>query len=112
MAQKQSALAAVQNHQSAPTEAAIVLRSARQTRALDALVATRGWITREAIDRAAGCSNGPDLIRQLRQKLGYDAIEMQHFDATDRDGRACKPGYYRLSDQGRARLAELGGAPC
>lgn len=80
----------------------------RQERALNVLAL--GWITREALDRAAGCSNGPDLVRQLRQKLGSDAIETRQVDAIDRDGQLCKPGQYRLTDTGHQRLAQKGGS--
>lgn len=79
-----------------------------QTRALAAL--QRGhWVAREQIDRIAGASNGPAVIAAIREKLGTDAVEMRRVDATDRDGRPCKPGRYRLTEQGRARLAEMGG---
>lgn len=76
----------------------------RKLRAL-ALLTPGHWVTRETFDREVGASNGPDLIQQIRRKLGYDAIEMQHFDATDRDGKPCRPGRYRLTEQGRERLA-------
>lgn len=75
----------------------------RQTRAL-ALLAPGHWVTREQLDRGAGASNSPDLIQQLRRKLGDDAIETQHFDALDRDGKPCRPGQYRLTHKGRERL--------
>lgn len=65
------------------------------------------WLPRESVDRIAGASNGPQVIRELRQKLGYDAIEMQRVEATDRDGRGCKPGRYRLTLTGRERLRAL-----
>ena len=78
----------------------------RQTRAL-AMLKPGHWITREQLDRGAGASNSPDLIQQLRRKLGQDGIEMEHFDATDRDGRPCRPGRYRLTEQGGARLAQI-----
>lgn len=82
----------------------------RQTRVLQALKGTGGWIYREAIDRIADASNGPDVISRLRQKLGADAIEMERVQAVDRDGYPIKPGRYRLTDLGRQRLAEKGGA--
>lgn len=78
----------------------------RQSRALAVLLPGQ-WITREQLDRAAGASNSPDLIQQLRRKLGHDAIETQHFDALDRDGKPCRPGRYRLTEQGGARLAQI-----
>lgn len=76
----------------------------RQTRLLEALLQASDWISRESVDRIAGASNGPQIILELRRKVtGHDGIEMQKADATDRDGRACKPGRYRLTAQGRQR---------
>ena len=83
--------------------------SPREARALTALAHAQDWIAREEIDRIAGASNGPAVIAAIREKLGADAVEMRRVDATDRDGRPCRPGQYRLSEQGRARLAEMGG---
>lgn len=80
----------------------------RQARVAGALLRAEGWISREAIDRIAGTSNGPEVVRQLRQRLGREAIEMQRVDAIDRDGQPCKPGRYRLTPEGRAKLAEMG----
>ena len=49
---------------------------------------------------------GHTAFEALRRKVtGYDGIEMQKADATDRDGKACKPGRYRLSTEGRKRAA-------
>ncbi len=76
----------------------------RQSRAL-ALLMPGHWVARETFDREVGASNGPDLIQQLRRKLGHGAIETQHFDVIDRDGKPCRPGRYRLTDEGRERLA-------
>lgn len=81
----------------------------RQARAL-ALLGSGHWVTRETFDREAGASNGPDLIQQLRRKLGHDAIETQHFDALDRDGKPCRPGRYRLTEKGCELLAAQKGA--
>ena len=78
----------------------------RQSRALEMLKPGH-WITREHLDRGAGASNSPDLIKQLRHKLGPSGIEMEHFDALDRDGKPCRPGRYRMTDQGRERLAQI-----
>ena len=78
----------------------------RQTRALEMLKPGH-WITREHLDREAGASNSPDLIQQLRGKLGRDGIEMELYDATDRDGKPTRPGRYRLTQQGRERLAQI-----
>ncbi len=84
------------------------LMTPRQARAVNALVLAKDWIGREAIDRIAGASNGPEVIRQLRLRLGYDSIEMQRVEAIDRDGHPCKPGRYRLTPEGRAKLAKMG----
>ncbi|WP_091570760.1 winged helix-turn-helix domain-containing protein [Oryzisolibacter propanilivorax] len=86
--------------------------SPRQSRVLDALTTTAGWIAREALDRIAGASNSPDVVMRLRRKLGDDAIDMRQVDALDRDNRPCRPGQYRLTEQGRQRLAQMGGASC
>ena len=76
----------------------------RQSRLIIALLQTQEWISRESVDRIAGASNGPQIILELRRKVtGHDGIEMQKAEATDRDGRACKPGRYRLSTLGRDR---------
>ena len=81
------------------------LITARESRVLYALLNTNGWISRESIDRIAGASNGPQVIKNLRQKIaGHDGIRMVRFPALDRDGRPCYPGYYRLSPQGRERV--------
>lgn len=78
----------------------------RQSRLLEALLSAADWIPRESVDRIAGASNGPQIVLELRRKVtGYDGIEMQKADATDRDGKACKPGRYRLSTEGRKRAA-------
>jgi hypothetical protein len=77
----------------------------RQTRVLEALLLAESWISRESVDRIAGASNGPQIILELRRKVtGQDGIEMQKADAIDRDGRACKPGRYRLTTLGRQRV--------
>lgn len=80
----------------------------RQERVIRALVGTGEWTSREAIDRIAGASNGPEVIRQLRQRFGYDAIQMERVTVVDRDGLLTQPGRYRLTDTGRQCLAEKG----
>lgn len=76
----------------------------RQQRALDAL--WTGPKMREALDRMAGCSNGPQLVRDLRDK-GID-IDCVLIESIDRDGRPCKPGRYELTHTGRTTLDNLG----
>ena len=94
-----SAIVAEQHHGDKP-----INLTPRQARAL-ALLMPGHWIARDTFDREAGASNGPDLIQQLRRKLGYDAIETGYFDAIDRNGKPCRPGRYRLTDEGRECLA-------
>jgi hypothetical protein len=78
----------------------------RQSRVVEALRCTDGWIFREDIDRIAGASNGPEVIAQLRHGWGL-VIDMERVDRTDRDGEACSPGRYRLTEQGRDRLQSI-----
>lgn len=80
----------------------------RQMRVAKALADTNDWISREAIDGIAGASNGPEIVRQLRSRWGYDAIEMQRVSVLDCDGLSVQAGRYRLSLAGRHRLAEKG----
>lgn len=76
----------------------------RQLRVAHALMlAGEGWTWREDVDRIAGASNGPSVIQALRRK-GIE-IDMQTAERTDRDGRPCKPGQYRLSEKGLNQLA-------
>ena len=81
--------------------------SPRQARVLDALRPGR-WVDREPLDRIAGSSNGPDVVSKLRHKFGQDAIDMELIDGTDCDGKPCRTGRYRLTEQGRTRLTQLG----
>ena len=81
----------------------------RQHRVIKALAATNEWLFREDIDRISGSSNGPQIILELRRKVtGDDGIDMRQIDGTDRDGRPCRPGQYRLNEGGRSRAAMLG----
>ncbi len=53
---------------------------------------------REEIDSRAGCSNAPELVAELRRR-GLDV------PALDRDGRACRPGVYHLTEADRRKVA-------
>lgn len=76
----------------------------RQMRVAKALMqAGERWTWREDIDRIAGASNGPEVISALRRK-GIE-IRMQRVERTDRDGKLCKPGQYRLTQKGLDVLA-------
>lgn len=72
----------------------------RHLRVIDALEA--GQLMREELDRIAGCSNGPQLVDDLRG-LGLQ-IECEKVRRIDRDGRRCWPGRYFLTEIGRAQL--------
>lgn len=69
----------------------------RQRRALMGLLAAP--MTRERLDRVAGCSNAPQIVSVLRRKgISIDCVCV---DATDRDGNPCRPGLYSLTPDGR-----------
>lgn len=59
--------------------------------------------TREAIDRAAGCSNGPDLIAELRRR--YLDLPCTRVPCFDRDGCEVLRGVYHLTNADRRKLA-------
>ena len=81
----------------------------RQHRALVALM-ERGAVPCKELGILAGQNNFAELAAGLRRKFGYDAILTGTFDAIDRDGQPCRPGYYTLSPQGRERAVALLGA--
>lgn len=58
---------------------------------------------REEVDRAAGASNGPDLVAELRRR-GLE-VPCERVEAIDHDGRPCRPGVYRLSASDRRKVA-------
>lgn len=80
----------------------------RQHRALVALL-NRAAVPCKELGILAGQNNFAELAAGLRRKFGYDAILTGTFDAIDRDGQPCKPGYYALSPQGRERAVALMG---
>jgi hypothetical protein len=82
----------------------------RQQRVLTAMWAADGWIWREALDRIAGASNGPEIIRRLRRDYLIE-IDMVQQEVIDADGRTSRPGKYRLTEKGRAALVAMGWTP-
>ncbi len=72
----------------------------RHLRALAVLL--RRPISREQLDSIAGCSNGPELVAELRRRgLGDDHLPCERINFIDRDGNVCRPGVYSLTEQGR-----------
>lgn len=61
--------------------------------------ALRRSLPRKQVDSEAGCSNGPELIAELRRRgLEFPCVRIE---AIDRDGRPCKPGVYSLTSKDR-----------
>lgn len=59
---------------------------------------------REELDKIAGCSNGPELVAELR-RFGLE-IPCQRVTRLDRDGKRCRPGVYSLTDDDRLKIAK------
>ena len=59
-------------------------------------------ITREALDEIAGCSNGPELVAELRRR-GLK-IPCHRTKKKDRDLFDCWPGVYAFSDCDRRKV--------
>lgn len=72
----------------------------RHLRTIDGL--QRRPMPREHLDRAAGCSNGPELVAELRRR-GLE-IPCERVPDIDRDGRPIKRGVYHLSATDRRKL--------
>ena len=72
----------------------------RHLRAIAALL--RRPMPRESLDHAAGCSNGPELVAELRRR-GLDA-PCERIKFIDRDGTPCRPGVYHLTDSDRKKI--------
>ena len=61
-------------------------------------------IPREQLDALAGCSNGPDLVAELRRRgLRMPCTRRKK---KDRDLFDCWPGVYYLTEQDRRKLNE------
>lgn len=54
---------------------------------------------REDVDSIAGCSNGPELVADLRRR-GLE-LPCERIQFIDRDGRPCRPGVYSLTAKDR-----------
>ena len=69
----------------------------RQLRVIPALMARPR--RREDIDDIAGCSNGPELVAELRRR-GLE-VPCERITFIDRDGKACRPGVYSFTPKDR-----------
>ena len=61
-------------------------------------------VPREELDRVAGCSNGPDLVAELRRR-GLD-LPCTRTVKRDRDMFPVWPGVYHLTERDRRKLNE------
>ena len=72
-------------------------------RLLHALLDNPAGLSREQCDRVTPCSNSPEYVRQLRERLNLDVpCELVPFINTD--GEPGKRGIYHLSRSDRDRL--------
>lgn len=78
-------------------------KSPRRIRALIALV-YRDYVSRENLDRLAGCSNSPDLVFQMKN-AGLP-IQTREVKAKDRDGRNTHYADYYLTPVIKAKAKE------
>jgi hypothetical protein len=58
---------------------------------------------RETLDAVAGCSNGPELVAELRRR-GLE-IPCTRTKKKDRDLFDCWPGVYHLTQSDRRKIA-------
>ena len=87
--------------QSAPNKRKFIgTDNPRQLRALAVLL--RRPLSREALDHIAGCSNGPELVAELRRR-GLD-VPCERIRFIDRDGCPCRPGVYSLTIADRRKV--------
>ena len=61
---------------------------------------------REELDRRVGCSNSPELVRQLRE-LRLEIV-CNKISVLDRDGKVCRSGRYELTPESLNTLREWG----
>ena len=74
--------------------------SAAALRVLNRLM--QGPLTREQVDAIAGWSNGPELMRSLKNRgLVWVCERVQ---TVNRDGRVTRRGLYHITDVGRAQV--------
>ena len=74
----------------------------RHLRVLAVLLVRR--LFREELDKIAGCSNGPELVAELR-RCGLE-VPCHRVTRLDKDGKPCRPGVYSLTDDDRLKIAK------
>lgn len=82
------------------------LLTPRLKRLLAALMAADAGLPRETCDRVTPCSNSPEYISQLRERLALD-IPCTMVPFTTIDGQNSHYGLYQLTGEDRARLAKV-----
>ncbi|MFC4878116.1 hypothetical protein [Microbulbifer halophilus] len=98
------------NQPSALNSANPIKLPSRLERLARAFSASVGGLSREAVDRATPCSNGPEYVRQLRRRLGV-RIPCIRVPFITSDGISSRRGVYRPTDEDRTKLAKaLNGA--
>lgn len=86
---------------SKPSSRFLGTHNKRHLRVLAALLVRR--LFREELDKIAGCSNGPELVAELRRR-GLE-IPCEPVTRLDKDGKPCRPGVYSLTDDDRLKIA-------
>lgn len=81
-----------------------IVSNPREWRALMALAARD--LSREQMDRTAGASNSPDLMRRCRERYGL-TIPCIKETVRDRDGFDVQRGVYRPTAADRRRIRQL-----
>ena len=74
----------------------------RHLRAITALL--RRPLPRENLDTVAGCSNGPELVAELRRR-GLE-LPCERINFIGRDGFICRPGVYFLTTTDRRKMRQ------
>lgn len=87
-------------HQRTVTAKFLGTDNPRELRAIHSLLVRP--MPREHLDRAVGCSNGPDLVSRLRDK-GLE-LPCDMVPDTDRDGNHIKRGVYFFTSNDRRHI--------
>lgn len=72
------------------------IKSPRQRRALEALLAYPEGIPCKDLGPIIGALNPRQTVMELRRQGFHDAIVTELFETRDRDGRRCRPGSYLI----------------